>query len=134
MARGPVVRVEGGRKLRGALKAAESALLDDLQALHSRIGQTVAPAAAANAPRRSGTLAGTVRTSGTKAGALIRAGYAAVPYAGPIHWGWPKRNIVAQPFLSEAAQATEPQWLADYLREVQGILGDAAGDADGTGD
>jgi hypothetical protein len=133
-ARGPVVRVEGGRKLRGALKAAEGALLDDLQALHARIGSTVTPVAAANAPRRSGALAGTIRSSGTKAGAVIRAGYAAVPYAGPIHWGWPKRHIEPQPFLSEAAQATEPQWLADYLSEVQGILDDAAGDADGTGD
>jgi hypothetical protein len=133
-ARGPILRVEGGRKLRGALKGADAALLDGLQALHARIGLTVAPVGAAGAPRRTGRLAGTVRSSGTKAGAFVRAGYASVPYAGPVHWGWPDRGIAAQPFLSEAAQATEPSWSAEYLRELQNILDEAAGSADGTGD
>ena len=30
------------------------------------------------------------------------AGRKAVPYAGPIHFGWPARNIEPQPFLYDA--------------------------------
>ena len=45
-----------------------------------------------------------------------------MPYAGPIHWGWPARNIKAQPFVVEAAQATEAEWVAMYEAEVDRIL------------
>lgn len=62
------------------------------------------------APRRTGNLAGSIRTVGgtTKTGRVF-AGSAKVPYAGPIHWGWPRRNIEPQPFLSEAVGDTLPQ-------------------------
>lgn len=50
------------------------------------------------------------------------AGGAAVPYAGPIHWGWPSHNIEPQPFIAAAAQDTEPQWLGLYERDVQRTL------------
>jgi hypothetical protein len=54
--------------------------------------------------------------------ARVVAGRASVPYAPPIHWGWPARNIAAQPFVSQAAQATESQWLPVYLHDVQQAL------------
>ncbi|AEV51845.1 hypothetical protein RoPhRRH1_gp11 [Rhodococcus phage RRH1] len=39
-----------------------------------------------------------------------------------IHWGWPQRNIAAQPFLSEAAQATESTWSELYWDELQRLI------------
>ena len=45
-----------------------------------------------------------------------------MPYAGAIHWGWPARNIVGQPFLTDAAKATEPIWVAQYLADIQKIV------------
>jgi hypothetical protein len=44
-------------------------------------------------------------------------------YAGPIHYGWPARDIVGQPFVIDAAQATEPTWLPAYEAEIDVILG-----------
>jgi hypothetical protein len=64
-----------------------------------------------------------VRSSGTKTMALVRAGYASVPYAGVQEWGWPGRNIPAQPFIVPAAHETEPRWYEAYLSEVERILG-----------
>jgi len=132
MAAPVAVRLEGGAKLRRALRDADGAL-DDLRDLHRRIGLTVQAAAGGIVPRRSGDLAGSIRSSGTKTSAVVRAGYASIPYAGVIEWGWPARSIDPQPYLTEAAQRTEPEWVGDYQREMQSILDRVAGAADGSG-
>ncbi len=54
--------------------------------------------------------------------AIIRAGKKSVPYAGVIHWGWPRKNIVAQPWLTEAAASTESTWVDAYTEAVDEIL------------
>lgn len=126
MGRGPVVEVDGGRRLRSTLRKAGSDL-GELKAAHAAAAALVTAAAQARAPRRSGTLAGSVRGSGTKTAAIVRAGGARVPYAQPIHWGWPARHITANPFITEAAQATEPAWADTYRREVDRILDDVKG-------
>ena len=33
-----------------------------------------------------------------------------------------RRNISAQPFLTDAAKATEPIWVAQYLADIQKIV------------
>ena len=50
-----------------------------------------------------------------------------MPYAGPIHWGWPAHHIEAQPFLSDAAKATEPQWRSEYMKAVEDALAQVRG-------
>jgi hypothetical protein len=50
-----------------------------------------------------------------------------VPYAGPIHWGWPSRGIAAQPFVSDAAVRTETVWLPIYAAELQRLADRAGG-------
>lgn len=115
------VRVEGARELRRSLRRA-AGNLDDLKAAHGLAGAVVAGAAKPRTPRRSGRLASSVRSSGTTTAAVIRAGYASVPYAGPIHWGWPARHIKPQPWLSETATATEPSWLPIYEHAVEAVL------------
>ena len=52
----------------------------------------------------------------------MSAGGASLPYAGPIHWGWPARRIEAQPFIADAAQATEPIWIPAYEADVQAAV------------
>ena len=49
-----------------------------------------------------------MRASRLAKGVRVSVGRATVPYAGAIHWGWPARNISAQPFLTDAAKQTEP--------------------------
>lgn len=122
------VRIDGARQLRRELRAA-SGDLDRMKAAHSAAATAVAIAAAAAAPRRTGRLASTVRGSGTNTMATIRAGYARVPYANPIHWGWPRRGIRANPWMSETAQRTQPQWVGIYADRVQAILDSIRGAA-----
>jgi hypothetical protein len=116
---GPVVQVVGARQLRATMKRAGDDL-GDLVDVHGEISRLVV--ASTRAPRRSGRLAGTVRGSGTKTVATVRAGRSSVPYAGPIHYGWPARHIAPSPFLTDAAHGTEPAWRAMYLDAVEKIL------------
>lgn len=126
MAAGPVVRVDGARELRRTLKAAGDDLTD-LKAVNATIARYVALRAAAMSPRRSGRLAGSVRGNQAKTMAAVRAGGARVPYAGVIHWGWPRHHIAANPFLVDAAHITEPTWTRYYLREIERIIGKVHG-------
>jgi hypothetical protein len=121
----PVVQVQGARELRKALKQVEGGL-EDLKATHERIAQVVTPVGRREAPRRSGRMAGSVRGSGTKTQAVVRAGGARLPYGGPIHWGWPKRHIKAQPFLTDAGKQTEPTWTRIYQQDTQRLIDRAA--------
>ena len=115
------VRVVNARELRAALKRAGDDL-DEMKDSHARVSAFVADEAEARAPRRSGRLAASVRGSRQVRRARVSAGGAAVPWAGPIHWGWPDRNIEAQPFIADAAHDTEPRWLPTYLEEVEAIV------------
>jgi len=96
--------------------------ITELKDANTRAAQIVADRASTLAPRRSGRLAGNVRTAKQVARARIMAGSAAVPYAGPIHWGWPARHIDANPFISNAAVETQDEWLAVYLEDIQTAL------------
>lgn len=127
----PVLAVVGARQLRASLRRAGDDL-ESMKATHGSIAQVVAQAATARVPVRSGRLAADIRSAGTKTSAIVRAGRKTVPYAGPIHWGWPARGIRPQPFLTDAAKATEPKWTDLYTRDVQAIC-DAVEGAPGYG-
>lgn len=101
-------RVEGLRKTLRAMEAAGVAATDMRDLMHS-LGLIVVGAAQPNAPTLSGALAGTVRAGRGKTKAVVRAGGAAVPYAGVQHYGWPARGISATHFLSAAVQSTRDQ-------------------------
>ena len=124
MARAPVVKVDGMRRLRRELKAAGLDLAD-LREVNLSAARTVAQAA--QPPRRTGRLAGSVRPGASRTAGVVRAGGALVPYAGPIHWGWPKHNIEPQPFLVDAAARTEPLWVEQYFAELDRVLSNIAG-------
>lgn len=126
MSRGPAVEVEGLKTLRRTLKRA-GVSLQDLKDAHAEVAQVVVRAAASRAPVRTGKLVGTDRGSGTATAAVVRAGRASVPYAGPIHWGWPKRGIKAQPWLYDAAVASKEQWTGKYLSALEKIIDQVEG-------
>jgi hypothetical protein len=114
------VRVEGLGPFIRAMREAQ-ADLDELKDATQKAGTIVLAAAAGRAPRRTGTLASSGRASRAARKAIVRFGSARVPYAGPIHWGWPRRHIAAQPFALDAARATEPMWLAGFTRDLERI-------------
>jgi phage gpG-like protein len=115
---GPVVTVQGVRRLARTLRDFGVGL-DDLKDANASASALVARESAARAPHKSGALAKSVRGSRQAARAVVAAGGARVPYAGPIHWGWPARGIPARPFMLDAAQATQDTWLADYEAEIE---------------
>ena len=114
----PQVKVHGLARLARTLKAFGQGL-DDLKDANQKAAQVVADEARSRAPKKSGALAGSIRAGRLQNRAQVRVGSAKVPYAGPIHWGWPARNIAENTFVTSAAAATENQWLAEYEQEIQ---------------
>jgi hypothetical protein len=120
--RGPALSVVGGRQLRATMKAA-GVSLDDLKDAHAAVAGLVHSVAQPQAPvGATGRLASSERPAGTKTAAIVRAGSARVPYAGPIHWGWPNRGIRAQPWIYEAAGRSETAWLGRYLEAIDHVI------------
>lgn len=111
------VTVRGLSRTLRALSAA-GADAEEMRDLMHSIGMTVVRAA--SPPRRSGNLASTLRAGKGKTKAVVRAGGARAPYAGVIHYGWPARNIAAQPFLLSALRSQR----GTVLRQLDDGLGD----------
>lgn len=82
--------------------------VDDLKDAFSKIAKEGADKAAAYAPKRSGRLAGDVRGNRAQSKAVITAGRASLPYAGPINYGWPARNIQPSGFMQKADEEMQP--------------------------
>ena len=118
------VTVDGADRLAAGMKHAGQEMLD-MTPTHGKVAGMVADAT--RVPRLTGRLAASVRPAGQPGKATVRAGGPAVPYAGVIHWGWPRRNIRPQTFLADAAANTEPAWLATYAADVQTILDTVTG-------
>lgn len=102
---GVQIRIDGLRKTLRALEAAGTAAEDMRDLMHS-LGLIVVNAAQPATPTLTGALRGTLRAGRGKTKAVIRAGTAAVPYAGVQHYGWPARGINATNFLTNAVQST----------------------------
>ena len=107
------VRVTG---LRETIRRFESLGVEvqDLKDAFRKISNEIVAVARAYVPVRSGALEASIRPSNTKNKSVVRAGGARVPYAGPIHWGWEKRGISANPFLKSASDSNPGKW-ADML-------------------
>lgn len=118
---GGSIQIEGLATLVRTLNRAGEDI-SDLKDANASAAAMVAAEAESRAPRVSGRLAGSIKGSRKARGATIQAGRSKVPYAAPIHWGWPARNIAPQPFLTDAAAATEPRWVAAYLRDLEAAL------------
>ena len=118
--------VEGGKELRRSLKKVEDGLVD-LKKVHADVAAVVVDRARSITPVVSGALVSSIRGAGTQREALIRAGGAKVPYANVQEWGWPRRNIPAQPYLRPAAQSTKPEWKELYERRIDELLSKVKG-------
>ena len=120
------VEIEGGRRLRSTLKKA-GVDMKKMTAINRRAASVVAAAAGPAAPQLTGLLSASVRPGATQRAGIVRAGKKAIPYAGPIHWGWPARGIRAQPFISDAAVATEESWVPLYEKHMRDIIKEVKG-------
>jgi hypothetical protein len=117
----PSITVEGAKQLQRALRQVEGGMAD-LKVAHAEAAKIVERQAEAIAPRRSGRLAASVRSSGQARQGIVRAGKAAVPYAGVIHFGWAARNIAPQPYLYDALDARRAEVIATYNGHVNKLI------------
>lgn len=122
---GAAIEIHGAKELRRSLRKA-GADMKQMREVNKAAGEIVARAARGKAPvstlNKRTHLRDTIRVFATQTRARIRLGAKPVPYSAPIHWGWPKRSIKANPFVSHAAQETEPAWLRLYEHHVNKIL------------
>lgn len=124
---GSLVQVEGLRELTRTLKAAGESL-EDIKDANAAAAQLVLSRARPAAPVESGALAASGKANRAAGRARITFGNARVKYAGPIHWGWPARNIRANTFAVDAALSTEDRWVELYREAVQAIVDTVRGE------
>ena len=123
-----IYEIVGDRQFQRQLKRLDT-LVDDLKEFHTDLGELVMREALTRVPVRSGDLRDTVRSSGTKTRATVRAGYKAVPYAGPLHFGWPTRPAPAlgwrggpirpNPFLYDALDDRRDEVIKAYDDKIE---------------
>ena len=119
---GATVRIDGLRELNRSLKRVSTEYPKEQRSIHKKVAEPVARTAEVRAPRRSGNLAASIRPQGTQREGRVAAGKKAVPYAGPIHYGWPARNIKAQTFLTDALHTNQTIIVEIYMRETNRLI------------
>jgi HK97 gp10 family phage protein len=123
------VQVSGLKELATAARRSRSKVIPAaMRAANKAIAKEVADRARALAPHRSGKLADSVRAGGSATSAYVAVGGPRVPYAQAIHWGWGKRHIAANPFLTTAAKRVEVDVDAWYGKVAEAIAEDWAHD------
>ena len=123
------LRLIGYRELKRDLRRMGDEAIADLKRVNKEAADMVADTARPEIPVRSGRLKGTLRTTGTMRGGVVRMGRKAVPYAGPIHFGWPNRPapargwrggpIAPNPFLYEAMDKRVGDVMDTYMAYLE---------------
>ena len=117
----PSLTVNGADGLRKALRQFDDGAAD-LKATHAESATIVEQRAVQLVPNRSGALVGSIRSTGQARQGVVRSGRASVPYAGVIHFGWPKRNIAPQPFLYDALDQRSGEVIDVYEKRVAALI------------
>jgi HK97 gp10 family phage protein len=120
---GGAVQIEGLRETLRDLRDLGKDAKEDMKETHRRAGEIVAAAAKPLAPVRTGALSKTIVSSPTQYQGRVRIGRgASVPYAGPIHFGWPARGIRPQPFIYDALDGRREQVLQTYESRIGDLI------------
>lgn len=114
-------RVVGDREAAAKFKAL-GFKARDLERAFRAIGGEVKRDATNLAPKVSGLLAGNVRAGAAKTKATVYVGGARVPYAGPINFGWPARNIEAALFMQGAADNKADRAAETITNEINHLI------------
>jgi len=101
MAEAIKISIEGVKQAEAALDKLSKSLESNLS-LNKELSSTLSKKASAMAPKLTGALASSVQGNASPEKAQILAGSNAVPYAGVQEYGWPQKNIKAQPYLRPA--------------------------------
>lgn len=136
--RAGAAQIEGLREVQKALRDLSDDLKNEMKPTHLEAAKVVAEAAKPLAPVRTGRLAASIRAAAVRTGGRVRIGAGSVPYAGPIHFGWPAHRIKPQPFVYDALDPRRDDVAAIYVERLNdlivkhGIASDKAGNVYGT--
>ncbi|CAB4135447.1 Bacteriophage HK97-gp10, putative tail-component [uncultured Caudovirales phage] len=101
-----------------ALRSMSKDTRDSMKETHKRAAEIVIQGAKRYVPVVTGRLAASIRNSSTQRMGRVRVGSASVPYAGPIHFGWPARQIKPQPFIYDALDGRRAEVAAVYVKRI----------------
>jgi len=116
------LNVEGRRELARQLRQVDRELVKGLKSANEAAAAVVAQRAMGEVPRRSGALAATIKPSATQSVGRVAVGSAKVPYAGVIHWGWPRHHIRANQFVTRAATQVMDKVRRAYVVGVDALI------------
>jgi len=120
---GGVPQIEGLKEVMKDLRALSTDSREDMKDTHRRAGDIVAAAAKPLAPVLTGRLSSTITSSPTQYQGRVRIGRGqSVPYAGPIHFGWPARRIAPQSFVYDALDSRREEVLQTYERRMNDLI------------
>ena len=92
MARRSAIEVQGVKIIQRKLKQMDDGTVAELKQVYFYSANLVARNASPRIPQRSGNLRASMRVTTSKRGGWVRVGSKRkVPYAGPVHFGWPNR-------------------------------------------
>ncbi len=119
---GGQLEIDGLRDVQKAMRNFSDDSRNDMKETHRRAGQIVVDGAARLVPVRSGALLASLKSAPTQRQGRVRVGSAAVPYAGPIHFGWPARNIQPNPFIYEVLDGRRQEVYALYADRISQLI------------
>ena len=112
------ISIQGVKEVTDSLNQMARNLESNIE-LNKELSMTLSQKASALAPKLTGALASSVVGNPSAEKAQILAGSAAVPYAGVIEYGWPDRNIDAQPYLNPAVNDNMGYIIEKYNDSIQ---------------
>jgi len=120
------IKIEGLSKVQRDLRKLSTDALDlnktEFLETNKQVAEIVINETKKYVPILTGALAAAIRNASTKKSAKVRAGNVAVPYAGPIHFGWPARSIKPNTFLYEAIDARKDEVANRYSELVSDLI------------
>lgn len=120
--RGGRIQIDGLKETQKALREMNDDLKYKMKETHRKAAEIVVNGAVRFVPVRTGKLAASIRAAATMTSGKVRAGSAAVPYAGPIHFGWPARRIKPQPFIYDAMDVRRKEVYDLYAARIYGLI------------
>lgn len=121
-----MLRIEGVREVTRSMRNLDIDTKTELKPVHLKAAQIVADAAAQRAPRRTGRLRDSVRATARVTGGRVAfgggRGRMGIEYGGPIHFGWPRRNIKPQPFVYDVLDERRQKVLTVYEKEMTKLI------------
>jgi len=112
------ITITGVKEVKDTLNKLGKDLESNIE-LNKELSSTLSQKASAMAPRLTGALASSVKGNPSAEKAQILAGSAAVPYAGVQEYGWPEKNINAQPYLRPAVHNNMGYIIEKYNESIQ---------------